>query len=296
MEFGKLERIDNVNWDLPSEDPLTRPFLETLADTSHVTKFYIGAPAWGCKQWVGRVYPPKTPLNDFLFHYSRNFNCVELNSTYYGIPSEEKVQGWVSKVPSDFLFCPKIPKSISHDNGGLGNADLLSQWFKAIDRFGFNLGPCFLQLPPHFSYAFKAELFQFLKLWPDSYELMIELRHPSWFQEGHVFPALVEYLQSRKIGLMITDVAGRRDVLHMSISAPFSMLRFIGNELHSSDYTRAHTWAERINQWQQIGLKKFFFIVHQPDDIKTPEMTDAVINELNTVCKAGLPPLVKPLL
>lgn len=300
MEFGKIEdlnRIEKMQWVLPPEDPLTRPFLNSQRTNEHrKTKFYIGAPAWNHKEWVGRIYPPKTPQSEFLYHYSRNFNCIELNTTHYRVPTVDNVTAWVNKVPRDFLFLPKIPQAISHDQGGLRDIERLGNWLKAIDLFGANLGPCFLQLPPNFSYAYKLELFHFLKSWPDTYELTLELRHPSWFTEGHIFPPLVEYLQGRGIGLVVTDVVGRRDVLHTSISAPFSMLRFIGNSLHHSDYERAKMWSEKINNWQHEGLKQFFFIVHQPEDIKTPEMTDWVIGELNSVCQAGLAPLARPLL
>jgi uncharacterized protein YecE (DUF72 family) len=295
MEFGKLEHIEHVNWDLPKEDPLTAPYLNSFKTEHHATQFYIGAPAWGRKEWIGSIYPPKTPQSEFLFHYSRNFNTIELNTTHYRIPTPENVKLWVSKVPADFIFLPKIPQLISHEPGGLRDMDLLSTWIESIDLFGSNLGPCFLQLPPTFSYAFKSELFQFLKSWPNYYELTIELRHPSWFENGHVLAPLVEYLQGRKIGLVITDVAGRRDVLHCSVSAPFSMLRFIGNSLHPSDFLRAELWSQRLALWQKQGLKKFFFIVHQPDDIKTPEMADWVIGNLNKVCKASLTALAKPL-
>tara|TARA_B110001454_G_scaffold219192_1_gene251188 strand:- start:72311 stop:73210 length:900 start_codon:yes stop_codon:yes gene_type:complete len=299
MEFGRVEnltKINSIQWNLPSEDPLTRPFLSAQAASIKKTKFYIGAPAWSHKEWVGRIYPPKTPASEYLFYYSRNFNCIELNTTHYRIPTTKNVSTWVSKVPNDFHFLPKIPQAISHDQGGLRDVQTLGAWIKAIDGFGLKLGPCFLQLPPTFSYAYKLELFHFLKSWPDTYELAIELRHPSWFQDGHVFPPLVEYLQGRGIGLVITDVAGRRDVLHSSVSAPFSTLRLIGNNLHSTDFDRAKLWSLKINEWQEMGLKQFYFIVHQPDDIKTPEMTDWVIDDLNAVCAAGLAPLVKPLI
>lgn len=299
MEFGKvesLEKIATMQWSLPGEDPLTRPYLEAQNDTAIKTKFYVGAPAWSHKEWVGRIYPPKTPATEYLYHYSRNFNCIELNSTHYGIPTPEKISGWVNKVPGDFIFLPKIPQAISHDRGGLRDTGILGQWINAIDHFGSNLGPCFLQVPPTLSYAYKLELFHFLKSWPDAYELAIELRHPSWFKDGHIFPPLVEYLQGRDIGLVITDVAGRQDVLHSSITAPFSMLRFIGNNLHATDFERAKMWLQKILGWQQMGLKQFYFIVHQPDDIKTPEMADWVIEDLNAVCSAGLAPLAKPLL
>ncbi|MBL7543659.1 MAG: DUF72 domain-containing protein [Bdellovibrionaceae bacterium] len=294
MEFGKIANVDHVNWEIPNEDPLTRPFLNQFATKK--TKFYIGAPAWGHKEWIGRLYPPKTPATDFLFHYSRNFNTIELNTTHYRIPTADVVKNWVNKVPGDFLFCPKIPQLISHAVNGLVDSSNVSEWIKAIDRFGSNLGPCFLQLPPTFSYTFKAELFQFLKLWPAGYKLAIEFRHPSWFGEGRVLAALVEYLQKRDIGLVITDVAGRRDVVHTSISASFSFLRFIGNDLHDSDFSRVRLWAQRLEGWQQQGLQNLFFIVHQPDDLKTPEMSDFVIDELNVICRAGLAPLAKPLL
>jgi len=299
MEFGKVENVikfNSIQWNLPSEDPLTRPYLEAQSDGTKKTKIYIGAPAWSHKEWVGSIYPPKTPASEYLFHYSRNFNCIELNTTHYRIPTADTVSTWIKKVPLDFIFLPKIPQSISHDQGGLRDTQVLGAWINAIDSFGSNLGPCFMQLPPTFSYAYKLELFHFLKSWPDAYELAIELRHPSWFQGGHVFAPLVEYLQGREIGLVITDVAGRRDVLHSSISAPFSMLRLIGNNLHTTDFERAKLWSQKINDWQELGLKQFYYIVHQPDDIKTPEMTDWVIDDLNAICAAGLAPLAKPLI
>jgi uncharacterized protein YecE (DUF72 family) len=299
MEFGKIEnetKINSIRWDLPAQDPLTRPYLEAQSEGSKKTKFYVGAPAWSQKEWVGRIYPPKIPTSEYLVYYSRNFNCIELNTTHYRIPTPDAVSSWVSKVPEEFIFLPKIPQSISHDQGGLRDTHALGTWIKAIDLFGANLGPCFLQLPPTFSYSYKLELFHFLKSWPDTYELTIELRHSSWFQGGTVFPPLVEYLQGREIGLVITDVSGRRDVLHTSISSPFSMLRFIGNNLHATDFYRAKLWSQKINEWQQMGLKQFYFIIHQPNDLKTPEFSDWVIDDLNAVCSAGLSPLAKPLL
>jgi uncharacterized protein YecE (DUF72 family) len=294
VEFGKLASVDKVQWNTPQQDPLTKKFLDeqkTLAST----KFYLGAPAWGRKEWVGRLYPEKTPASDFLFHYARNFNCIELNTTHYRIPTFEMVKNWIAKVPEGFLFCPKFPQLISHDSGGLQDQKTLDLWIQTLAEFDAHLGPCWIQLPPHFSYKDKAELFYFLQKWPADLQLALEFRHPTWFKDGVILPALVEYLQRRKIGLVITDVAGRRDVLHGSISAPFTILRFIGNDLHPSDYTRMQSWAVQIREWQSYGLAKIFFMVHEPDDIKTPEMADFAVNELNQVCNARLLPLAKPL-
>ena len=150
---------------------------------------------------------------------------------------------------------------------------LIQSWQDSIAIFAENGGPSFLQLPPHFDYSFKAELFSFLQQWSPEHRLALEFRHPSWFTDHKVLPQLTEFLQSRNIGLVVNDVAGRRDVLHTSISAEFTLLRFIGNSLHQSDSKRAEAWAERFTKWKAKGLAKVYLFVHEPDDITTPEMT-----------------------
>jgi uncharacterized protein YecE (DUF72 family) len=293
MEFGKLQNINKVDWTLPAEDPLTISLLSNIPKTHIPMDFRYGAPAWGRKEWLGKVYPLGTKPADFLYHYSRYFNCIELNSTHYRIPEKPQVMRWVAQVPNTFLFCPKIPQLISHEPGGLTDPVLLQLWLNSIAEFGDNLGPCFLQLPPTFDYFRKSELFTFLKMWPDDVELALEFRHRSWFQDGRVLPALTEYLQKRKIGLVITDVAGRRDVLHTTVSSTFVFLRFIGNNLHPTDFQRAEAWAKQIAIWKQLGLPRIFFIIHEPDDISAPEMTEQVIKDLNRFCEAQIPELPK---
>lgn len=279
MEFGKLHDVsllDGINWELPKEDNLVKPFLnQNLNKVDYKpTRIWIGAPAWSHKEWVGKIYPAKTKAGDYLYHYSRVFNTIELNTTHYRIPTPEQTSKWVDKVPENFLFCPKIYQGISHEYSGLKDLGLHKEWFDFLKNLGENRGPSFLQLPPYFDYENKAKLFNFLKIWPDEFELAIEFRHPSWFHDGVALPALTQYLQSRNIGLVTTDVAGRRDVLHSTVSASFSLVRFIGNELHPTDYIRANYWNKRFQSWMAQGLSDLFLFVHEPDDINVPEMAD----------------------
>ncbi len=269
MEFGKVSDIQNINWNLPKDD---------LKNLSHITpkssdegKLYFGAPAWGSKHWLGKIYPKKTPSQEFLHYYSRNFTCIELNTTHYRIPDEKTTHEWLSKVPEHFLFCPKLPKDISHARNGLVDKVTLDHWLSFLERIKTNLGPCFIQLNEYFSYQDKMLLFRFLENWPSEFKLTLELRHPSWFQDGVILPALTDYLNRRNIGLVITDVAGRRDVLHSSLSANYTFIRLIGNNLDPSDELRLSLWAERIKQWQSMGLSETFLILHQPDDLMTIE-------------------------
>jgi uncharacterized protein YecE (DUF72 family) len=290
MEFGKLSSIEKVDWTLPAEDPLSLSFLQSLP-TRKPPRFYLGTPAWGRKEWIGKIYPPKTKATDFLQFYARNFNTIELNTSHYRIPNEDQVQKWKAQITSDFIFCPKIYQGISHDPGGLKDQPLLKFWLSFLENLGSHCGPSFLQLPPHFSYARKAELFHFLQQWPQDFQLALEFRHESWFENGRILPALTQFLQSRKIGLVITDVAGRRDVLHSSVSSDFTILRFIGNDLHPSDFRRLHEWALRLKSWTERGLQRIFFFAHEPNDIHAPELADQVTAELNSICRADLKPL-----
>ena len=281
MKFGKLSDISDVDWTIPPDDPLGREFCANLGPPRGL-KIFFGAPAWGHAAWVGKIYPEGTKRQDYLSHYSSYFSCIELNTTHYRIPNAEQVSLWRKQVPHDFLFCPKIVQGISHERNGLLDQKILSEWLHFLKLLEGNLGPSFLQLPPHFSYAHKAELFHFLKNWPDEFELAIEFRHPTWFENGHLLPALSRYLQSRKIGTVITDVAGRRDLIHASITSDFCLIRFVGNDLHESDFERARTWTKRFAAWKTAGLKKLFLFIHEPDDINVPEMTEFFLDQLKT--------------
>jgi uncharacterized protein YecE (DUF72 family) len=256
-------------------------------------RFYLGTPAWGHREWTGKIYPLGLKASEYLHHYAQSFNTIELNTTHYRIPTAEQAKKWQDQVQDrkDFLFCPKVFQGISHTPGGLHNQQILKEWFSFLEKMTPHLGPCFIQLPPHFDYSKKATLFYFLQSWPAEFELAIEFRHSSWFEGPRILGALEKYLRQKKISVVITDVAGRRDLLHTSLTAEFVMLRFIGNDLHPTDFTRAQAWSERFAKWSAAGLSRFFFFAHEPDDIKAPELAQSVLLNLNEECGAGLPPL-----
>lgn len=292
MEFGKVRDthiLDQIEWRGPSIDPRTSGFLRDFkSDPS--TQLWIGAPAWNHKEWVGKIYPPKTKPADYLKHYSQFFNTIELNTTHYRIPTPEQTKKWRSQVSSDFLFCPKVYQGISHERGGLVDAPLIRGWLQFLENLGTQGGPSFLQLPPSFDYGSKLLLFKFLQGWPAEHRLALEFRHPSWFQNGSLLPALTEYLHSKNMGVVILDVAGRRDLFHGGVTTEFTMVRYIGNSLHATDYVRAANWNTQLAQWEVEGLKKVFFFVHQPEDIFVPEMT-AYLRELSFFKSKMRPPV-----
>jgi uncharacterized protein YecE (DUF72 family) len=83
---------------------------------------------------------------------------------------------------------------------------------------------------------------------------------------------------------VMTDVAGRRDVLHMSLTSSAAMIRFTGNELHPSDFARLDAWAERLAGWFEAGLSELYFFMHQPEESTAPAIANYFIRKLNALC------------
>ena len=279
MEFGKLPDISRVDFRLPPDAPGTLSVLQAHP-TLEEWPFYIGATGWAMKEWVGTYYPKGTTAKDFLAAYGTQFNTIELNTTHYRIPDLAAILRWKTQTPEDFRFCPKIPQTISHSRDlGTGNTQL-DLFVEVIALLENRLGPSFLQLPPHFSPIQLPILESFLKKWPPELPLALEFRHPDWFCDTGLLREARELLEAFGVGTVITDVAGRRDVLHMQLTAPFVLVRFVGNNLHPSDYERTGNWVQRLQHWFGNGLQRVFFFTHEPDNLQAPELAAFLGNYL----------------
>lgn len=265
MEFGKETDLSRVSFTLPPDPVETGRYLRTLGPADRQA-LRLGYTAWTAKEWVGTLYPPQAKAADFLHHYARQFHTIELNTTFYRIPDAGSVARWRAAVPESFRFCPKVFQGISHRQGLFHSQAFTQQFARAIEGFGDRLGPCFLQLPPNFGPALLPRLEKYIEQeWPRTLPLAIEFRHEGWFDDSPIARSAFDFLQAHGVGAVITDVAGRRDVLHMRLTAPFLLLRLVGNQLHSTDFTRLDNWLERLNQWFQKGLKETYLFLHQPE-------------------------------
>jgi hypothetical protein len=92
---------------------------------------------------------------------------------------------------------------------------------------------------------------------------------------------MFELFSELGVGTVITDVAGRRDVLHMRLTTPVAFIRFVTNGLHPLDFQRADAWAERLAVWAAKGLQEVYFFVHSPEEQTSPEMMAYVIGRFN---------------
>lgn len=272
MKFGKRSNIEEVDFTLPDDPDWNAPFLAE-AESGDAARLYIGCTGWSMKEWVGTVYPRGTKPADFLMHYARQFNTIELNTTHYRIPNAKQIRTWRDRTPVDFRFCPKMPQVISHSRQlGVGQ-EALGRFCHALDQLGDRLGCCFMQLPPYFGYDRRQTLEGFLRSWPDHLPLAVELRHESWFDHPQRTRAMAELLATYGCATVITDVAGRRDVLHQYLTDTQVLIRFVGNGLHPSDYTRLDDWLERLESWRQLGVHDVYFFPHEPDNVLAPQIS-----------------------
>lgn len=295
MDFGKLTDLSGVDFGLPLDPVFTQNILQNYkpAQTSQ-PRIYVGLPIWANKEWIGKIYPHSAKEKDFLNHYARQFNTIELNVTHYQTPTPATVQRWREAVTSDFRFCPKWPQEISHERQLADSAPQTEAFLNAMLGLEHNLGTTFLQLAPYFGPWKFDVLEKFLRQIPRDFPLAVEFRNPKWFEEP-IWTQTLEMLSSLGVGTVLSDVAGRRDVLHLALSKPTLTLRFVGNELHPTDFSRVDEWVERLKIWLAADLQEVFVFVHCGENLFAPELSKYWIDQLNQQCGLSLEaPVIQP--
>jgi len=292
MDFGRVpeDELDRVDFSLTAEPAFNKSILKGKAVKS--PKVYIGCAKWGRTEWVGKIYPPKAKEKDFLDHYVQHYNSIELNATHYKIYGEGGIKKWTDKTKGkDFRFCPKMYQGITHRGSLKGKDFITNEFFRGIVAFEEYLGPIFIQVSETFSPKRKEELFDFLKSLPTDLQFFMEVRHPDWFKKPGISNELFATLKEMNIGAVITDTAGRRDCAHMHLTLPKTFIRYVGNSLHKSDFTRIDEWVNRMKYWLDKGMEELYFFMHMHDEATSPELTVYLVDKMNK--EIGLN-LVKP--
>ena len=279
MDFGKIPHFAQVDFKLPDSHKITYDSLG--GQPSNHFKIYLGAPVWANSNFKGKIYPEKTKPSDYLEYYSQNFQSIELNTTHYQIPSHDRVKSWLDKAQKDFKFCPKFPQSISHAAGDFSQlTSIIESFLKSLDFFGDHLGISFIQFSEYFDFSSFSYLKSFIERFPKHIPLAIELRNPCWFQDQKLSNLLFECMQKYQISTVMSDVAGRRDVLHMKLTTKKAFIRFTGNSLHKSDFERLDEWSDQIQNWRDHGLEELYFFLHQPDESLCVELAEHIAPQL----------------
>jgi uncharacterized protein YecE (DUF72 family) len=265
MKYGFLNDVSQVDFKLPESSPFNKGFIKP--DQKNKLQIYVGCSVWSDKDYVGKFYPEKTPQKNFLKEYAKQFSTVEVNATRYGIPAPKTMNTWKEAVGDDFRLSFKVPQIISQRKDLLSKDVLerLNQYVLAIDTMKQKAGTSFLLLQNNFSAKRLTELEKFIQYLPVEQEYAFEIRNPELNQTSELGSLLNQY----NIAHVITDTAGRRDVIHQMITNNTAYIRFVGNGLITTDYERIDKWVRKLDEWIKKGLNKIYFMIHQPDQLRS---------------------------
>ncbi len=282
MKFGQVEDPSQIDFTLPKDHLRTAEILKSAKGKD--LEISVGCAKWNKTDLKG-FYPRGT--KDELTYYATQFNSIELNATFYGMPKVEEVLTWKDKTPSDFKFFPKITNSVSHYRRLNNIEEPVTRFVTAVANFDEKLGMSFLQLHDNFKPKDFERLDRFVKDWPREIPLAIELRNNEWFTDEEVFEKTMGLFVEYNITNIIVDTAGRRDMLHMRLTTPVAFIRYVGANAES-DYARLDDWMERLTEWKKQGLKKLYFFVHQNIEKASPLLSAHLIEMMNKEWKNSL--------
>ena len=204
-----------------------------------MAQYFIGTSGWHYDDWRGRFYPEKLPRTKWLEFYSRHFQTVELNNSFYRLPSEAAFSNWYNSTPPGFTFAVKVSRFITHIKRLRDCQDAIDNFMSRAATLKDKLGPLLYQLPPGM-HRNDETLEAFLNGLPPALKHVIEFRHQSWLVE-EVFDILRQY----NTGLCVFDMPELKCPL--LATADYAYIRFHGSDsLYSSCYT-----DEELTQWAE---------------------------------------------
>lgn len=276
MKFGQSEKPEFIDFRLPGDDPRTAEILKEN-DKSKPMNVYVGCAKWN-KTDLKNFYPRGT--KDELTYYSRQFNSIELNATFYSMPSRDQVITWKDKAPENFRFFPKVTQSISHMRRLNDVQVLTNEYCDNISNFEDKLGMVFLQLHDNFKYKNYDRLVSFIENFPRAIPLAVELRNTEWFNDTAVSEEVYSLFEKHQVTNIVVDTAGRRDLLHMRLTTPKVFVRYVGANNPQSDRERLDDWINRLKIWVDQGLRDIYFFVHQNIELESPFLSAYLIDKL----------------
>jgi uncharacterized protein YecE (DUF72 family) len=217
----------------------------------------VGCSGWNYDSWRhGVFYPERLPARRWLEEYARRFDTVEVNATFYRLPTKKAVQGWVAQTPNDFVFAVKMSRYVTHVKRLRDLAPSLELFYSRIEPLvrSAKLGPVLWQLPPTFVRD-DDRLAQALAVLPAGRHAF-EFRHPSWFD-----PAVIELLLRHSVALVIADRPEIHAFQTHDLTTDWTFVRFhAGTRGRRGNYseTELREWAARIRSWPVTETYVYF--------------------------------------
>jgi uncharacterized protein YecE (DUF72 family) len=229
---------------------------------------WVGTSGYNYPEWKGRFYPEALPAAKMLPYYAERFPTVEINYTFYRMPTEKVVEGWNRATPERYALTLKAPRRITHDARLKNCADRVAQFLDAAATLGPKLGALLFQLPPNLKKDVPL-LDAFLATFPPRVRAAFEFRNASWFDEE-------VYASLRRRGLALCIADSDKLTTPLVATGGFGYYR-----LRDEGYTEDHIarWADVIRQDAAEGREVFVYFKHEEEG-KGPEFARLLMDKL----------------
>ncbi len=213
-----------------------------------MTEWHLGTMGYGYRDWMGVFYPPHARPRTYLQHYSKIFSAVEMDSTFYGTPRPAVVKRWAEQTPPGFIFCPKVPRTITHDMRLQNTAPLMEEFVNTMQLLGNKLGAILIQFPPDFTAQKRQTVARFLGEVPANQRYAVEFRHRSWAS-----PETAQMLQAHNMCWASTDYIYMPKQVH--VTTDFLYLRWLDKHDRFARKNCVQTDVSGKLQWWWAQIK-----------------------------------------
>jgi uncharacterized protein YecE (DUF72 family) len=228
--------------------------LEHMISKAKNVRTFIGTSGWSYDHWKGVFYPNDLPQKSWFNFYMHSFDTVEINNSFYNLPSESTFKDWYSSTSSDFVFSVKASRYITHMKKLRDPEDSLKKFTGRVKLLKNKLGPILFQLPPRW-HCNVERLTDFTGNLPHGWRYTIEFRDDSWWDDG-----VYELLKKKNIAWCIFDLDGR--LSPVEITSDFVYIRLHGPDgAYRGKYggRKLRKWVNNIAQWLDSSLDVYCY-------------------------------------
>ncbi|GJG87390.1 hypothetical protein tb265_25710 [Gemmatimonadetes bacterium T265] len=257
-------------------------------------RIHLGTQGWNYDAWTGAFYPTGTRAADYLAVYARAFGTVEVDATFYAVPSEATVRGWAARTPPGFRFALKLPQALTHERHLRGGDDVLESFLDRARLLGPKLGPVLVQLGPDFGPAELPALARFLPKLPGDVHFAVEFRDRAWLADGALATSVLALLADhgatpalsdgrwipRRWIFRLAERMAERVAAQGGASAGAAYVRWMGANRDLVDYSRIQIDRTReLDAWADVlralaamvgvyGYVNNHFAGHSPQSVR----------------------------
>jgi uncharacterized protein YecE (DUF72 family) len=218
-------------------------------------QIHIGTSGWHYAHWRGPFYPHDLASTKMLRWYTNHFDTVEINNSFYRLPTDDALKIWFEQTPHQFCFALKASRYITHRKRLLDPENTVKNFLPRVERLGRKLGPILFQLPPRWRVNLER-LKLLLQILPRSHQCAFEFRDPSWHNV-----AVYSLLRRFNAAFCVFEIAGFQSPTEITADFSYVRLHGPGERAYQGKYTKGQLrlWAQRIAEWQRHLQKVFVY-------------------------------------